>query len=113
MLSSIGRWYGEEDQVMNSAFRANHEIKAAVLLNISEADVVERFRVAMTLGDRGERKDDKDETVFENRLAEFREKTMPVLQHYKDLGLLVMVNGDQTRDAVFAELIDKLYEKTL
>ena len=42
---------------------------------------------------------------------EFREKTMPVLQHYNDLGLLIRVNGDQTREAVFAEIIDRLYHK--
>ena len=110
VLSSIGRWFGEEDTVMDTAKKTGHEIKAAVLLNISEADVMERFRRLQTLNDRGDRRDDKDLEVFENRLEEFRTKTMPVLEHYKDLGLLVSVNGDQSREEVFAEMIDKLYE---
>lgn len=110
VLSSIGRWFGEEDTVMETAKRAGHEIRAAVLLNISEADVMARFEKLQILNDRGERQDDKDLEVFKTRLEEFREKTLPVLEHYKQLGLLVSVNGDQSRDEVFAELIDKLYD---
>ncbi len=112
ILSSIGRWSGEENQVISVAAGAGHEIKAAILLNISEADVENRFRAAETLNDRGERDDDKNLEIFKNRLQEFRTKTLPVLQHYKALGLLVEVNGDQLRDDVFTEIINKLYLKT-
>lgn len=110
VLSSIGRWSGEEDTVMETAAKAGHEIKAAVLLNISEADVMSRFQKLQILNDRGERQDDKDLAVFQNRLDEFRNKTMPVLEHYKQLGMLVNVNGDQSREEVFSEMVDKLYE---
>ncbi len=110
VLSSIGRWFGEEDTVMETATKAGHEIKAAVLLNISEQDVLDRFYKLQTLNDRGERQDDKDLSVFKNRLDEFRLKTLPVLEHYKQLGLLINVNGDQSREEVFAEMVDKLYE---
>lgn len=112
VLSSIGRWFGEEDTVMETAAKTGHEIKVAVLLNISEADVMERFKKLQVLNDRGDRQDDKDMAVFKNRLDEFRLKTMPVLEHYKQLGLLVNVNGDQSREAVFEEMINKLYEFT-
>lgn len=111
ILSSIGRWSGEENQVMSVAAGAGHEIKAAVVLNISEADVEERFNEAKVLNDRGERADDKDLEIFRTRLQEFRTKTSPVLQHYNTLGLLIEVNGNQTREAVFHEMIDKLYKK--
>ena len=111
ILSSIGRWHGEEDAVMSAAAGAGHEIKAVILLNVSEADVESRFEAAKTLGDRGDRKDDKDIETFRTRLEEFRTKTLPVLQHYKDLGLLINVNGDQARDLVFDELVEKLYAK--
>lgn len=108
ILSSIGRWQGEEDQVMSVAAGAGHEVKAVIILNISEADVEQRFVAAKELNDRGHRQDDNDITVFRNRLQEFRTKTLPVLKHYKELGLLVEVNGDQSREAVFAEIIDRL-----
>ena len=113
VLSSIGRWVGEEDQVMSVAAGAGHEIKAAIILNISEADVENRFNEAKLLGDRGERADDKDIETFHNRLKEFRTKTLPVLQHYNILDLLIEVNGDQTREAVFNELVEKLYAKAV
>ena len=112
ILSSIGRWHGEEDQVMSVAAGAGHEIKAVILLNISEADVEQRFEKAKVLDDRGDRKDDKDLETFKTRLQEFREKTLPVLQHYNSLGLLVEINGDQSREAVFNEIVEKLYRKT-
>lgn len=111
VLSSIGRWQGEEDQVISVAKGAGHEIKAAIILNISEADVEQRFHTAKVLADRGEREDDKDLDVFRVRIKEFREKTLPVLQHYKTLGLLVEVNGDQSREAVFNEIVEKLYRR--
>lgn len=108
ILSSIGRWQGEENQVMSVAAGAGHEIKAAIVLNISEADVEQRFITAKELNDRGQRQDDDDIAVFRNRLQEFRTKTLPVLKHYKELGLLIEVNGDQSREAVFAEIINRL-----
>ena len=113
VLSSIGRWYGEETAVMTAAASAGHDIKAVILLNISEADVESRFEVAKTLNDRGDRKDDHDLATFRTRLEEFRTKTLPVLQHYRELDLLINVNGDQSRDAVFNEIIEKLYAKAV
>lgn len=112
ILSSIGRWQGEEEQVMSVAAGSGHEIKAVIILNISEASVEERFRNVQFLQDRGNREDDKDISIFRNRLQEFRTKTIPVLKHYKTLGLLIEVNGNQTREAVFAEIINKLYQKS-
>ena len=111
VLSSIGRWSGEETEVMSIAAGAGHPIKAVILLDISESDVEKRFETAKTLNDRGERKDDNDIETFRTRLEEFRTKTKPVLEHYKDLGLLITINGNQSREAVFNELVEKLYEK--
>ena len=111
VLSSIGRWHGEEEQVLSIAAGAGHEIKAVIVLNISEADVEARFNTAKVLNDRGDRADDKDLTIFKTRLQEFREKTLPVLQHYRTLNLLINVNGDQSRNAVFNEIVEKLYQK--
>ena len=113
VLSSIGRWDGEENEVLAVAANSKHEIKATVILNISEADVEKRFEAAKELGDRGQRDDDKDIVTFRTRLEEFRVKTMPVILHYQALGILVNVNGDQSREEVFNEMVNKLYEKAL
>lgn len=113
ILSSIGRWHGEEDQVMTAAANADHDIRAVLVLDISEADVSERFEEAKILGDRGDRQDDKTHRIFQTRLKEFREKTAPVLRYYQAKGLLIEINGDQTREKVFNEIIDKLYHKAI
>ena len=52
ILSSIGRWAGEEDEVMAVARSSGHTIRAAVELRLSEQDVVERWEAAKLLGDR-------------------------------------------------------------
>ncbi|MBQ2639111.1 nucleoside monophosphate kinase [Candidatus Saccharibacteria bacterium] len=111
VLSSIGRWSGEEDEVMRKAEETKHEIKAVVYLKLSEEEVRERWRVAKTLGDRGIRGDDADPKVFETRIEEFHEKTGPVLEHYKKLGLLLEVDASGTREEVFENVIDVLAKK--
>ena len=113
ILSSVGRWHGEEDQVMSVAAGAGHEIKAVIVLNISEADVAKRFEKAKILNDRGDRADDKTTKIFQTRLQEFRKNTMPVIHYYRIRNLLIEVNGDQTREQVFNEIVEKLYAKAL
>ena len=119
ILSSVGRWSGEENEVMNAAREAGHEIKAAILLNISEADVQERWESVRDAGMREtgqevtKREDDRSRGIFGFRVQEFVEKTMPVIRHYQELGLLVQVRADMPRDEVFNELVNRLYDYTL
>lgn len=108
ILSSVGRWAGEEQDVIEAARRGGHEIKAAILLNISEADIYSRWEQAQILQDRGQRADDRDRKILATRIAEFHQKTMPVIQTYQRLGLLVPVSADAPKDDVFAEVVRKL-----
>ena len=108
VLSSVGRWSGEEDKIMEAAKAGGHEIKAVVLLDLTEEEVKNRFEAAKILNDRGERADDSNIEVFETRLAEFREKTMPVLNHYDELKMLVKVPASGSRDEVYTNVIDRL-----
>ena len=110
ILSSVGRWSGEEDKVMKTAFDSGHGIRAVILLQISEEDALERWESSRLLEDRGERIDDRERTVFEHRCDEFREKTIPVVLHYRSMGLVVEVKGTGKREEVFAELVEKLYD---
>ena len=101
VLSSVGRWSGEEDKIMEAAKTGGHDIKAVVMLDLTEEEVKNRFEAA---------KDDANIEVFETRLAEFREKTMPVLNHYDELKMLVKVPAIGSRDEVYANVIDRLVE---
>ena len=110
ILSSVGRWSGEEDKIMEAARNGGHEIKAVVLLDLTEADVKSRFEAAKRLNDRGERADDANLEIFETRIREFNEKTVPVLNHYDELNLLIKVPANGSRDEVYSSVIDKLVE---
>ena len=113
ILSSVGRWKGEERDVIEAAATSNHAIKAALLLNISEAEVFNRW-VALheSANDpRGLRSDDRDESTIHERLDEFHTKTMPVIMTYRSLDLLVSVFAHATKDQVFENVIDALYDK--
>lgn len=108
VLSSVGRWEGEEYDIMDSAAKTNHNIKAVILLNISEEEAKKRWEAARVLGDRGERSDDKEKSILDNRIKEFIEKTMPVIETYRKRGLLVPIHATGEREAVFELVIDEL-----
>ena len=56
-------------------------------------------------GDLIQRDDDAEETVRE-RLRVYHENTEPVIEHYRDAGALVEVDGEGTPDAVFERIVD-------
>lgn len=108
VLSSIGRWSGEEDEVMAVARNSGHTVRAAIELQLSERDVIERWEAAKLLGDRGLRADDADPQVFRTRIDEYNQKTLPVLKRYQELGLLVSVQANLPREQVLASTIEAL-----
>jgi adenylate kinase len=108
LLSSVGRWYGEEDGVMQVLNDANHPLKAVIYLVISKEDALIRLEKSKDLGDRGER-DDDDEKLLAIRFDEFEAKTKPVINHYRDLGLLIEVNASKSREEVQDDILKQLF----
>lgn len=93
---------------MAVAKNSGHTIRAAVVLQLSDQDVIERWEAAKLLGDRGLRADDADPQIFQTRITEYHEKTLPVIKHYQELGLLVSVPANTSRDQVLANTIEAL-----
>lgn len=110
VLSSVGRWSGEEQAVMDAAENADHDIKAVILLNISEDEVKARWEASRMLEDRGIRSDDRDIAIIDNRIKEFIEKTMPVINTYHELRKLIQIHAMGDREAVYASVVDELYK---
>lgn len=108
VLSSVGRWDGEHISVIEACRESNHEIKAVIYLDVAEEEARRRRDISGHDG-RG-RHDDKDEAVFSRRLKEFREKTVPVLDAYRDLGLLIAVDAAPPIPVVTTMIIDELYK---
>ena len=99
ILSSVGRWHGEELGVMGAAEAAGHPLKAVVYLSLDEATSHQRFLKSLENTDRSERADDTEE-VLATRYAEFHAKTTPVIEFYRQKGLLIEVNGIPPKDEV-------------
>ena len=57
ILSSVGRWHGEEDGVLGAAEASGHPVKAVVYLDITEEGVRARWQEKNHVGARGERHD--------------------------------------------------------
>lgn len=110
VLSSVGRWIGEEKGVLNALEESNHPLKAVIYLELSEDEVRRRWKALLSHDDRGGRHDDTKD-VLEKRLQEFREKTLPVLDAYNELGLLIKIDGNQSRDKVAQDIVKELSKR--
>ena len=103
VLSSVGRWEGEEYDVITAANDAGHPIKCAILLNVSETEVKKRWEGARALQDRGQREDDRERKVLDTRIEEFIKKTMPVIETYRKDVTVKIHTGDRDRKAKLVE----------
>jgi len=111
ILSSVGRWHGEEDGVIKALEQSNHPLKAVIYLDISGTESHNRWLAREINNDRLNRHDDTME-ILNIRFKEFQEKTLPVLDYYKNLGILITVDGKGTRDEVTNNIIDSLNKQT-
>jgi len=107
ILSSVGRSHGEEPVILRAAAAAGHPIKTVLLLKISEEEVWGRFEESLEDHDRGNRSDDRRD-VLKTRLQKFQEKTAPVIEFYRDKGLLIEIDGAKSREAVTEEILTAL-----
>jgi adenylate kinase len=57
-----------------------------------------------------QRADDTEETI-KNRIRVYHEQTAPLVAYYREEGVLVRVNGDQSIEEVFAEIDARLADR--
>lgn len=75
-------------------------LDVALELQVEEGILVERLLKRAQIDGRA---DDNYETIRE-RLRVFREQTSPLIEYYAKQGKLETVNGEQSEEAVFAEI---------
>lgn len=110
VLSSVGRWEGEEHAVIEGAMKSNHPIKAVLYLQVDPLDAYERWQISQEKQDRADRYDDM-EHILQIRFEEFMSKTLPVIQTYDEKGLLIEIDGKPPVDVVTSKIIDELYSR--
>lgn len=107
ILSSVGRWHGEEQGVISAAKASGHKLKAVVLLHINKSVALDRWEHSQKHLTRGERVDDQHHKL-DVRFAEFQSKTRPVIEFYRQAGLLIEVDGTPDIARVTQDIIDAL-----
>lgn len=112
ILSTVGRWIGEEQPVINALKASDHDTKAVILINISEDEAWRRWHLVHDTRNGG-RDDDIDEQKVARRISEFKTKTSPVIEVYKNMGILLNIDGEQPKEKVLQDVIDALYELSL
>lgn len=88
--------------------KLNTSLNCLISLEVDEEVSVARL---LNRGKTSGRSDD-NETVIRNRLREYNDKTLPVLQFYKDKGIYHGVKGDQSIDMVNQD-IQKIIRREL
>ena len=108
ILSSVGRWVGEESGVLEATESSGHPTKAVIYLHLSEGVVRERWQVSQEINDREGRADDHSHAL-EYRLEEFKNKTLPAIEEYRKKNLLIEVNSEASKQEVLENILARLY----
>lgn len=88
ILEEALNWYGWDKNVK------------VVLLDISRDEAARRLALR-------QREDDTPEAIKE-RLDFFEEEVVPIINYYKEKGLLIIVNGEQPIESTHQEVLEKL-----
>ena len=79
-------------------------LEAVVYLEVPEPELRRRLLARAEI----EARSDDTPEVIDNRLALFAQTTFPLVEHYRDRGLLIAIAADQTPDAVTGEVLSRL-----
>ncbi|MEJ8311334.1 adenylate kinase [Agrobacterium larrymoorei] len=88
----------------------NIQLDAVIELKVDEEALVRRIenRVAETIAAGGTVRSDDNPESFRKRLSEYREKTAPLSEYYREQGELVVLDGMADVDAVTAAIAGAL-----
>ena len=77
-----------------------------VVLNFNLSEAIAQERLSKRYGEEG-RQDDRSGSI-PRRFEEYRAHTLPSIEYFRELGKVIDINADQTREAVHAEVLAKL-----
>jgi adenylate kinase len=108
ILSSVGRMRPEEQTIIEAAGESEHPIKAVVYLHLKESTVYERQAKSQESGGRGNRPEDAVD-ILATRIEAFKAETIPVIDIYRDMGLLIEVDSDASKEEVLKSILARLF----
>ena len=73
-----------------------------LMLDVEEEVLIKRLTLR---GEKSGRKDDVDINIIQNRINVYHSQTKPVLEYYKKQGKAFQINGVQTEEDVYSDII--------
>jgi adenylate kinase len=104
LLDGFPRTVPQAEALEGMLADAGARLDAAVYLQVPHDVVVGRLAKRAETGSR----DDDDDDTVRKRLEVFDESTSPLLEHYRQAGLLVEVDGNGDEDEVFARITGQM-----
>ncbi|ORD96250.1 KAD [Hepatospora eriocheir] len=81
-------------------------LKSTFVINIDENVAKERIN-----NRKGNRNDDKDNKVIEERFKKFFKETQPAIENLKSLDLVIEIDGNKSKEEVYKKVKDVIEEK--
>jgi adenylate kinase len=75
-----------------------------ILIDISDEESLKRIKERAKI----EGREDDDEDALRVRLGWFKEEVMPVINYYEERNRLIKINGEQSIEGVYNEILQKL-----
>jgi adenylate kinase len=89
-------------RTVHQAQNFEENIDFVIYLKVSDKEALWR------ISGRDEERDDETLKAIRKRIELFHEHTKPVLDFYKSKGLLIEIDGEQTIEEIYKELLEKL-----
>ncbi|PIY02594.1 MAG: adenylate kinase [Bacteroidetes bacterium CG_4_10_14_3_um_filter_31_20] len=78
------------------------KVNLLLMLDVEEEVLIKRLTLR---GEKSGRKDDVDINIIQNRINVYHSQTKPVLEYYKKQGKAFQINGVQTEEEVYSDII--------
>jgi adenylate kinase len=96
VLDGFPRTVGQAREVQRMFAAEGDRIRAALLLDVPEEELVQRLLAKAS----AEERSDDDTAAIQKRLATYRISNAPLVGHYRELGVLKFVSGTGTVEEV-------------
>jgi adenylate kinase len=104
LLDGYPRTLAQVEELDGMIAHTGHRLDAAVALTVDEDEIVQRLLQRAQLEGRA----DDTEDVIRRRHEVYTEQTAPLIEVYRDRGILVEVDGSGDADEVTRRIIDAL-----
>ncbi len=96
LLDGYPRTIGQSETLDRILARRSQQLDMVILIEVPEDELVRRALARQ--------RDDDTEEVISKRLQVYRQQTAPLVGHYRDRGLLKVVDGNQPIPSVQADI---------